>query len=195
MSWLSSVFRSSLAANCQVFRVVFPGGKAPIRFGGRAFFPATPLLGEGLEVTFPFGEPATERFSVGKAPGVPEGFAPSRLGGTSFFPATAAFGELPGVTVFGERTLGFNKLGGVFCPATAAGDPDAPGDPVTCPLSPICGLAKGVGSGKSFGCGILFSDRPFKLLRVLRLHALPSFFDLRICESDFAPAARVLLAT
>ena len=144
------------------FPEVFPGGKAPclsegfapIRFGGRAFFPATALLGEGLGVTFPLGEPVTERFSVGKALGVPEGFASSRLGGTSFFPATAEFGESPGVTfVFGERRLGFNKLGGVFCPATAAGEPGAPGDPVTCPLLPICGLANRVGFGKSFGGG------------------------------------------
>jgi hypothetical protein len=90
---------------------------------------------------------------LGGAPAVPEGFATSRLGGKSFFPAVAVLSEAFGVTfAFGERTLGFNKLGGVFCPGAAAGEPGARGNPVTCPLLPICG-AKGVGFGKSFGGG------------------------------------------
>lgn len=140
---------------------VFTGGKAPClsegfapsRFGGTGFISAGAVLGEALGVTFPFGEPALERFSLGGAPAVPEGFATSRLGGKSFFPAVAVLSEAFGVTfAFGERTLGFNKLGGVFCPGAAAGEPGAPGNPVTCPLLPICG-AKGVGLGKSFGGG------------------------------------------
>ena len=66
----------------------------------------------------------------GEPPGVPEGFAPSRFGGTDFFPAAAAFGEAPGLTfAFGEPAPGLTKLGGVFCPATAVGEPVAPGDP------------------------------------------------------------------
>ena len=77
-----------------------------------------------------------------------------------FFPAAAAFGEAPGVTfAFGELAPGFTKLGGVFCPATVAGEPVALGDPVAigdlviCPLLPICGFTKGVGFGRSFGGG------------------------------------------
>lgn len=91
-------------------------------------------------------------FTVGEA--LPEDFAPSRLGGTDFFPVAAAFGEAPGVTfAFGGRTLGFNKLGGVFCPATAVGEPGARGGLVIFPLLPICGFTKGVGFGRSFGGG------------------------------------------
>jgi hypothetical protein len=130
-----------------------PEGFATSRLGGKSFFPAVAVLSEAFGVTFPFGECALEGFAAGEAPGVPEAFAPSRLGGMDLFPAAAAFGKAFGVTfAFGERTLGFNKLGGVFCPGAAAGEPGAPGNPVTCPLLPICG-AKVVGFGKSFGGG------------------------------------------
>ena len=96
--------------------------------------------GEPVVVAFPPGFGGTPGvpggFTVGEA--LPEDFAPSRFGGTGFFPATAAFGELPGVTfALGRRAPGLIKLGGVFCPATAVGEPVAPGDPVICPLLPI----------------------------------------------------------
>jgi hypothetical protein len=65
----------------------------------------------------------------------PEGLAPSRLGGTDFFPAPAALGKAPGAKfAFGDRAPDFIKLGGVFCPATEAREPSAPGAPVPCPL-------------------------------------------------------------
>jgi hypothetical protein len=101
-----------------------------------------------------FGGPpgATGDFTMGEA--LSEALVPSRLGGKDFFPGAAVFGEAPGVTLaFGERTLGFNKLGGVFCPATAAGEPGAPEGLVICPLLPICVFTKGVGLGKSLGSG------------------------------------------
>jgi hypothetical protein len=96
--------------------------------------------GEPAVVGFPPGSGGTpgvtEGFTVGEA--LPEDFVPSRFGGTGFFPAAAAFGELPGVTFApGGRAPGFNKLIGVFCPATAVGEPVGPGDPVICPLLPI----------------------------------------------------------
>ena len=115
--------------------------------------------GEPVDVGFspgPVGGPPSvpAGFTVGEAPGVPAGLAPSRFGGTGFFAAAAAFGEAPGVTfAFGELAPGFTKLGGVFGPATVAGEPVAPGVPVTFPLLPICGFTKGVGFGRSFGGG------------------------------------------
>ena len=140
-------------------------GLGTIRFGGVPFGPVCagtlPLgdclsMGEPVAVGFPPGfggtPGVTEGFTVDEA--FPEDFVPSRLGGTGFFPAAAALGETPGVPfAFGERTIGFNRLGGVFCPATAAGEPGVPGGPVICPFLPICGFTKGVGFGRFFGGG------------------------------------------
>jgi hypothetical protein len=139
-------------------------GLGAIRFGGVPFgaicagtFPLGDCLGTGEPVVVGFppgfgGTPGvTEGFAAGEA--LPGTFVPSRLGGADLLP-TAAFGEAPGVTfAFGERTLRFNKLEGVFCPATTAGEPGAPGGPVICPLLPICGFTKGVGVGRFFGGG------------------------------------------
>ena len=140
-------------------------GLGAIKFGGVPFgaicagtFSLAGCLsvGEPVIVGFPPGVGGTagvpRGFTAGEA--LPEDFVPSRFGGTGFFPAAAAFGELPGATfALGGRTPGFNKLGGVFCPATAPGEPGAAGDPVICPVLPICGFAKGVGFGRFFGGG------------------------------------------
>jgi hypothetical protein len=129
-----------VAEACGIF---CPGGRLPVGFG--VGFPPGPVGG-------PPSVPAG--FTVGEAPGVPAGLTPSRFGGTGFFPAAAALGEALGVTfAFGELAPGFNKLGGVFGPATAGGEPVAPGVPVTFPLLPICGFTKGVGFGRFFGGG------------------------------------------
>jgi hypothetical protein len=123
-------------------------GLGAIRFGGVPFgaicagtFPLGGCLstGEPVVVGFPPGFGGTpgvrEGFTVGEA--LPEDLSPSRFGGRGFCPAVAAFGELPGVTfALGERAPGFNKLIGVFCPATV-GEPVGPGDLVICPLLPI----------------------------------------------------------
>lgn len=95
-------------------------------------------------------------FTAGDPPGAPEGFTPKRFGGPGFFPAADAFGDPPGVTfAVGDfcpgPIPGFTKLGGVcFCPATALGEPVAPGDPA---FWATCGFTKGVGFGRSFGTG------------------------------------------
>jgi hypothetical protein len=144
-------------------------GLGAIRFGGFRFgalgagdcFDSGELDG----VSFPpgpFGEPSVVAggFTVGEPLVVPEGFPPSRFGGAGFFPAAGTFDEALGVTfAFGALAPGFTKLGDVFCPATAVGEPVATGDPaaagdaVTCPLLTICGFTRGVGFGRSFGAG------------------------------------------
>ena len=97
---------------------------------------------------------------VGEPLGVPEGFGPIRLGGTGFFPGAGTLGEaLGGTFAFGGLVPGFNKLGGIPCPAPGVGEPvatadlGARGDAGTWALFPICGFTGGVGFGRSFGGG------------------------------------------
>ena len=67
---------------------VFTGGKAPClsegfapsRFGGTGFIPAGAVLGEALGVTFPFGEPALERFSPWRSTGRSRSFRYKQIG-------------------------------------------------------------------------------------------------------------------
>jgi hypothetical protein len=145
-------------------------GLGTFRFGGTPFgtlgvpsgtFPPGNCFspGEAVGVGFlagPVGKPpgVPADFTVGKAPGAPEGFATSRFGGTGFFPAVGVFGVVPGVVfAFGKFTLGFIKFGGAFCEATGSGETVAAADPLTRPLSTICGCTRGVGFGRAFGGG------------------------------------------
>ena len=151
------------------------GGKLPVGFG--VGFPAGWFLpgsgwagvGDGLGAfrfggaPFGVGEPGGVGFSlgpVGEPLGVPEGFGPIRLGGTGFFPGAGTLGEaLGGTFAFGGLVPGFNKLGGIPCPAPGVGEPvatadlGARGDAGTWAWFPICGFTGGVGFGRSFGGG------------------------------------------
>jgi hypothetical protein len=145
------------------------GGKLPVGFG--VGFPVGWFLsglgwtgvGDGV---FKFGgapcgagEPGGVGFSpgpIGERPGAPAGFGPIRLGGTGFFPGTGRLDEaLGGTFAFGSLVPGFNKLGGVFCPATgvATADPGAREDAGTWALFPIRAFTGSVGLRRSFGGG------------------------------------------